>query len=137
LKREDAHERAKWRGGIQKVLTVDGCKKHPATSVDGDKTGLKLESSSSSSIGWCYQTPAQRWGEWRYRTETQYSHRFDGHAQRRESFLLLSRFQRSFQEHYPGENDDLKSIQSSQNEKNNKVNIIQVNAESMLITGLN
>jgi len=25
----------------------DSCEKHPATSVDGDKTGLKLESSSS------------------------------------------------------------------------------------------
>jgi len=33
LKREDAHDRTKW-----KRCPDDSCEKHPATSVDGDKT---------------------------------------------------------------------------------------------------
>jgi len=42
LKREDAHDRTEWREGVQD----DSYEKHPTTSVDRDKTGLKLESSS-------------------------------------------------------------------------------------------
>jgi len=37
-----------WSNKMESMCPDDSYEKHPATSVDGDKTGLKLKSSSSS-----------------------------------------------------------------------------------------
>ena len=40
LRKEDAHDRAKWRKGMYMLRTADQDHEvNPATSVDGDKTG--------------------------------------------------------------------------------------------------